>query len=339
MTAAIELEQVSRSFGRIVALDRVSLAIAPGEFFALLGPSGSGKTTCLRLIAGFDRPDAGHIRLDGRDVTDVPPYDRNVNTVFQDYALFPHLSVAENVAYGPMVKGTNRADRMRRAGEMLELVRLGGYGDRRPGQLSGGQKQRVALARALINQPKVLLLDEPLGALDLKLREEMQAELKALQQRLGITFVFVTHDQGEALSMADRVAVFSQGRIEQLDTARALYTQPRTAFVANFVGSANVFDPALAERLAGRRAPFALRPELIEIGPATTTVPDGWLRCRGTLEDVLYHGASSRCHVRVDDGTTIAVTRAEDATAAALPSPGSTVSLAWRPESMVWLEA
>ena len=338
MTAAIELDEVSRAFGSVVALDRVSLSIAPGEFFALLGPSGSGKTTCLRLIAGFDRPDAGQIRLEGRDVTDVPPYDRNVNTVFQDYALFPHLSVAENVAYGPMVKGANRADRLRRAGEMLELVQLGGYGDRRPAQLSGGQKQRVALARALINQPKVLLLDEPLGALDLKLREEMQAELKGLQQRLGITFVFVTHDQGEALSMADRVAVFSQGRIEQLDTPRALYAEPRTAFVANFVGSANVVEPAMAERLAGRRASFALRPELIEIGPASEAVPDGWLGCSGTLEDVLYHGASSRCHVRIDGNALIAVTRAEDATAAALPAPGSPVSLAWRPESMVWLE-
>ena len=338
MTAAIELEQVSRSFGSVVALDRVSLTIAPGEFFALLGPSGSGKTTCLRLIAGFDRPDSGQIRLDGRDVTDVPPYDRNVNTVFQDYALFPHLSVAENVAYGPMVKGANRADRLRRAGEMLELVQLGGYGDRRPAQLSGGQKQRVALARALINQPRVLLLDEPLGALDLKLREEMQAELKGLQQRLGITFVFVTHDQGEALSMADRVAVFSQGRIEQLDTPRALYAQPRTAFVASFVGSANVVEPALAERLAGRRAPFALRPELIEIGPASAAAPEGWHGCRGTLEDVLYHGASNRCHVRIDGDALIAVTRAEDATAAALPAPGSPVSLAWRPASMVWLE-
>ena len=338
-TAAIELENVRRAFGSVIALDRVSLQIAPGEFFALLGPSGSGKTTCLRLIAGFDHPDAGQIRLDGRDVTDVPPYDRNVNTVFQDYALFPHLSVAENVAYGPMVKGANRADRLRRAGEMLELVRLGGYGERRPGQLSGGQKQRVALARALINQPRVLLLDEPLGALDLKLREEMQAELKGLQQRLGITFVFVTHDQGEALSMADRVAVFSQGRIEQLDTPRALYAAPRTAFVASFVGSANVVEPALAERLAGRRAPFALRPELIEIGPASATAPDGWLRCSGTLEDVLYHGASSRCHVRVDAATMIAVTRAEDATAAALPARGSQVALAWRPESMVWLES
>ncbi|MFO1406144.1 MAG: ABC transporter ATP-binding protein [Steroidobacteraceae bacterium] len=336
-TAAIELENVSRAFGSVVALDRVSLTIAPGEFFALLGPSGSGKTTCLRLVAGFDLPDRGRILLDGREVTDVPPYDRNVNTVFQDYALFPHMSVVENVAYGPMVKGVSRADRLRRAGEMLELVRLGGYGERRPGQLSGGQKQRVALARALINEPRVLLLDEPLGALDLKLREEMQAELKALQQRLGITFVFVTHDQGEALSMADRVAVFSQGRIEQLDTPRNLYARPRTAFVANFVGSANVVPAALAERLAGRRSPFALRPELIDVVPTSTPTPSGWLGCAGTLEDVLYHGASSRLHVRVDAGTVIAVTRAEAAVAPP-PAPGAEVALAWRPESMVWLE-
>ena len=338
MTAAIELREVHRAFGATVALDRVSLGIAPGEFFALLGPSGSGKTTCLRLIAGFDQPDGGQVLLDGEDVTGVPPFDRNVNTVFQDYALFPHMSVAENVAYGLRVRGVKAAERAARAREMLELVRLADHGERRPAQLSGGQKQRVALARALVNRPKVLLLDEPLGALDLKLREEMQAELKGLQQRLGITFVFVTHDQGEALSMADRVAVFSQGRIEQLDTPRALYAQPRTAFVANFVGSANVVEPALAERLAGRHAPFALRPELIEIGPASAAAPDGWHGCRGTLEDVLYHGASSRCHVRIDGDALIAVTRAEDATAAALPAPGSPVSLAWRPESMVWLE-
>ena len=218
-------------------------SIAPGEFFALLGPSGSGKTTCLRLIAGFDQPDRGRMLLDGEDVTDVPPYDRNVNTVFQDYALFPHMTVAENVAYGLRVRGVaRRRAAQARAGEMLELVHLGELADRRPTQLSGGQRQRVALARALINQPKVLLLDEPLGALDLKLREEMQIELKGLQQRLGITFVFVTHDQGEALCMADRVAVFSRGRIEQLDTPRDLYTRPRTAFVASFVGSANVVD-------------------------------------------------------------------------------------------------
>jgi putative spermidine/putrescine transport system ATP-binding protein len=339
MTPAIELHEASRAFGNVVALDRVSLTVAPGEFFALLGPSGSGKTTCLRLIAGFDHPDAGRILLDGEDVTDVPPYDRNVNTVFQDYALFPHMNVAENVAYGPRVRGVAAADRRKRALEMLGLVRLGEFAERRPNQLSGGQKQRVALARALINQPKVLLLDEPLGALDLKLREEMQAELKGLQQRLGITFVFVTHDQGEALSMADRVAVFSRGRIEQLDTPRNLYARPRTAFVASFVGSANVVAGELAERLTGRRGPFAIRPELIEIRPTGAALPEGLLGTEGTLEDVLYHGASSRCHVRVDADTVLAVARTESAAAAPLPPRGSRVRLAWRPGDAVVLEA
>src|SRR5512139_4024793 len=283
MTPAIELRETSRAFGSVVALDRVSLTIAPGEFFALLGPSGSGKTTCLRLIAGFAHPDRGSILLDGEDVTGVPPFDRNVNTVFQDYALFPHMSVAENVAYGPRVRGVKSAERLARAREMLELVQLGSFGERRPAQLSGGQKQRVALARALINQPKVLLLDEPLGALDLKLREEMQAELKGLQQRLGITFVFVTHDQGEALSMADRVAVFSHGRIVQLDTPRGLYTRPRTAFVASFVGGANVIEGATAERLTGRRSPFAIRPELIDVLPDDARPGDDAISCSGTL--------------------------------------------------------
>ncbi len=339
MTAAIELQDASRAFGAVVALDHVSLAVAPGEFFALLGPSGSGKTTCLRLIAGFDRPDSGRILLDGDDVTDIPPYDRNLNTVFQDYALFPHMTVAENVAYGPRVRGVAANERRRRAAEMLELVRLGSYGDRRPAQLSGGQRQRVALARALINSPKVLLLDEPLGALDLKLREEMQAELKGLQQRLGITFVFVTHDQGEALSMADRVAVFSHGRVEQLDTPRGLYTCPRTAFVASFVGSANVVEGEAAERLTGRAQSFAIRPELIEVLPEGVVPADGAVTCSGTLEEVLYHGASSRCHVRVDQATLLAVSRTESASGAALPPQGSQVRLAWRPESMVRLEA
>ena len=263
MTPAIELRATRRAFGSVVALDSVSLTIAPGEFFALLGPSGSGKTTCLRLIAGFDQPDSGTILLDGEDVTSTPPFARNVNTVFQDYALFPHMTVAENVAYGLRVRGIARAERARQAGDMLELVRLGEFGARRPHQLSGGQRQRVALARALINRPKVLLLDEPLGALDLKLREEMQVELKGLQQRLGITFVFVTHDQGEALSMADRVAVFSQGRIEQLDTPRELYNRPQTAFVASFVGSANVVGRAAAQKLTGRDRAFAIRPETV----------------------------------------------------------------------------
>jgi putative spermidine/putrescine transport system ATP-binding protein len=338
MTAAIELREASRAFGSVVALDRVSLEVAPGEFFALLGPSGSGKTTCLRLIAGFDQPDSGQVLLDGVDVTSFPPFDRNVNTVFQDYALFPHMSVAENVAYGPRVRGIAAAERHRRAAEMLELVRLGEFAGRRPTQLSGGQKQRVALARALINRPKVLLLDEPLGALDLKLREEMQAELKGLQQRLGITFVFVTHDQGEALSMADRVAVFSGGRIEQLDTPRALYMRPRTAFVASFVGSANVVSGALAEHITGRRKPFAIRPELIEIQPDDGMPPEGLLTTAGILEDVLYHGASSRCHVRVDADTLLAVARAESAGAAPLPFTGTRVRLAWRPDDAVALE-
>jgi putative spermidine/putrescine transport system ATP-binding protein len=338
MTAAIELQDASRAFGAVVALDHVSLTIAPGEFFALLGPSGSGKTTCLRLIAGFDRPDSGRILLDGEDVTDIPPYDRNLNTVFQDYALFPHMTVAENVAYGPRVRGVAAEERRRRAGEMLELVRLGSYGDRRPAQLSGGQRQRVALARALINSPKVLLLDEPLGALDLKLREEMQAELKGLQQRLGITFVFVTHDQGEALSMADRVAVFSQGRIEQLDTPRELYNRPRTAFVANFVGSANVIEAAAAERLTGRREPFAIRPELIEILPAGERAPGGAVSCEGTLADVLYHGASSRCHVRIDEHTLLAVARPESAADVAPLREGERVRLAWHADSAVALQ-
>ena len=339
MTHAIELEDVSRAFGTVVALDHVSLGILPGEFFALLGPSGSGKTTCLRLIAGFDSPDSGRILLDGEEVTDVPPYDRNLNTVFQDYALFPHMTVAENVAYGLRVRGAAAAEQRRRAAEMLDLVRLGSYGDRRPAQLSGGQRQRVALARALINQPKVLLLDEPLGALDLKLREEMQVELKSLQQRLGITFVFVTHDQGEALSMADRVAVFSQGRIEQLDTPRGLYTRPRTAFVANFVGSANVVDAPAAERLTGRRESFAIRPELIDMFAADAVLTAGLISCSGTLEDVLYHGSSSRCHVRLDAETVLAVARPESGSGSYLPPRGSTVRIAWRPESMVALEA
>jgi putative spermidine/putrescine transport system ATP-binding protein len=339
MTAAIELQDASRAFGAVVALDHVSLTIAPGEFFALLGPSGSGKTTCLRLIAGFDRPDSGRILLDGEDVTDIPPYDRNLNTVFQDYALFPHMTVAENVAYGPRVRGVAAEERRRRAGEMLELVRLGSYGDRRPAQLSGGQRQRVALARALINSPKVLLLDEPLGALDLKLREEMQAELKGLQQRLGITFVFVTHDQGEALSMADRVAVFSQGRIEQLDTPRELYNRPQTAFVASFVGSANVVGREAAQVLTGSDHAFAIRPELIDILAAGEPAADGYVQCAGEVVDVLYHGASSRLRVKVDEHTTLAVACAETAGSGVEGlTTGARVSLAWRPEHAVPLQ-
>ena len=334
MTSAIELAGVSRLFGAMRALDDVSLAIAPGEFFALLGPSGSGKTTCLRLIAGFDRPTHGKILLDGENVTAIPPFDRSVNTVFQDYALFPHMSVAENVAYGPRVRGVAEPERKRLALEVLDLVRLAKLADRSPAQLSGGQKQRVALARALINKPKVLLLDEPLGALDLRLREEMQIELKAIQQQVGITFVYVTHDQGEALSMADRVAVFRDGRMEQLDSPRELYEHPRTAFVARFVGSANVVEGELAKRITGATRAFAIRAEAIDVLAAGAPVPAGSLSCEGVLEDLHYHGATSRWHVRTDTGPILAAVRPEGATPITT-ARGSRVRLAWSRESLV----
>src|SRR6187401_3137342 len=242
MTSAIEFRGVSRVFGDVRAVDDVSFSIEPGEFFAMLGPSGSCKTTCLRLVAGFDLPDAGHILLDGADVSAVPPYERNVNTVFQDYALFPHMTVLENVAYGPRVRGVDATTRAQRAREMLDLVQLGLQGERRPAQLSGGQAQRVALARALINQPRVLLLDEPLGALDLKLRKQMQLELKRIQEDVNITFIHVTHDQEEAMTMADRIAVMNQGRIEQIGPPAELYERPKTAFVAGFLGVSNLLN-------------------------------------------------------------------------------------------------
>jgi putative spermidine/putrescine transport system ATP-binding protein len=334
MTPAIELAGVSRLFGALHALNDVTLSIAQGEFFALLGPSGSGKTTCLRLIAGFDHPTHGKILLDGEDVTDIPPFDRSVNTVFQDYALFPHMSVVENVAYGPRVHGVAEPERRRLALEALELVRLVKLADRAPGQLSGGQKQRVALARALINRPKVLLLDEPLGALDLRLREEMQMELKAIQQQVGITFVYVTHDQGEALSMADRVAVFRDGRMEQLDSPRDLYERPRTAFVARFVGSANVIEGELAKRITGATNAFAVRAETIEVIAAGVAAPASALSCEGTLEDLHYHGATSRWHVRTDAGPILAAVRPEGAAPIAA-ARGTRVRLFWSRDSIV----
>jgi putative spermidine/putrescine transport system ATP-binding protein len=336
MTTAIELCNVSRHYGAVRAVDHVSLRIESGEFFAMLGPSGSGKTTCLRLLAGFETPDSGKVLLEGRDVTRVPPYERDVNTVFQDYALFPHMSVLENVAYGLRVRKVSRIERSRRARDMLDLVHLGEMADRRPGQLSGGQRQRVSLARALINHPRVLLLDEPLGALDLKLREEMQIELKNLQRRLGITFVFVTHDQGEALSMADRVAVFNEGRIEQLDTPRALYTRPMTSFVARFVGGANVIEAALAERLIGSARRFAVRAENIRVFAASHNLPDDAIRCAGVLVDVQYFGASSRCQVKLPTGELITAAMS-DASLDAQGTPGSPVVLAWMRESNVLL--
>jgi len=340
MTAAIEFRGVSRIYGEVRAVDDVSFAIEPGEFFAMLGPSGSGKTTCLRLVAGFDTPDRGGVLLDGADVSDVPPYDRNVNTVFQDYALFPHMSVLENVAYGPRVRGVAVAERTQRAREMLELVQLGAQGERRPSQLSGGQRQRVALARALINRPKVLLLDEPLGALDLKLREEMQIELKSLQKQLGITFVFVTHDQGEALSMADRVAVFNKGRIEQLAAPRELYLQPATAFVARFVGSANVADGALAQKLGGDARSFAVRAENISVqGEAAPSPPDS-ICAPGAVVAVQFHGAASRWQVRLDAGEVWSALVPEDETRRLNDlAVGARVKLCWPRAAAVTLSA
>lgn len=299
MTIAVRFRGVERAFGSVRAVDGVDLDIVEGEFFAMLGPSGSGKTTCLRLIAGFDQPSLGHIEIFGQTAEGVPPYARAVNTVFQDYALFPHLNVRDNVAYALRMRGDAQPLRHARAEEMLDLVKLGGYGDRRPGELSGGQRQRVALARALAARPRVLLLDEPLGALDLKLREAMQEELKSLQRALGLTFVFVTHDQGEALSMADRVAVFNQGRIAQLGTPQEIYTRPRTRFVADFVGGSNVLPPDLTANLGGPRAWASLRPEAITLGSGPH---------RATVTGVRYLGATSRITLGVGDAELAALT-------------------------------
>jgi putative spermidine/putrescine transport system ATP-binding protein len=309
----VEFDHVVKRYGGTAAVDAVSFAIAEGEFFSMLGPSGSGKTTCLRLIGGFEQPDSGRVLLHGRDVAGLAPFRRDVNTVFQDYALFPHLSVRDNVTYGLRMRGTAPAEAEAAAVGMLELVQLASLGSRRPAQLSGGQRQRVALARALVNKPSVLLLDEPLGALDLKLREEMQGELKALQRKLGITFVFVTHDQGEALSMSDRVAVFNAGRIEQLDTPRNLYARPATEFVARFVGSANVLKGAVATRLLGRAGCFALRAEHIELGRPGTPPRHGELTCAGTVLDVQYHGATTRVRVAAGVDSIVNVQQTETA--------------------------
>ncbi|MDX5357084.1 MAG: ABC transporter ATP-binding protein [Rhodobacterales bacterium] len=321
MTPAVEFLNVSRHFGPVRAVDGVDLAIAEGSFFAMLGPSGSGKTTCLRLISGFERPTGGVIRIFGQDVGAVPPNRRNVNTVFQDYALFPHMNVRDNVAYGLMVRGVDRRTRHARAEEMLAVVQLAGYGDRKPGQLSGGQRQRVALARALVNQPQVLLLDEPLGALDLKLREAMQDELKALQQRLGITFVFVTHDQGEALSMADTVAVFNQGRIAQIGSPEQVYGQPRTRFVADFVGSSNVLEPAMTRALGGPDRLASLRPESLRIVPV-----DG-AAVQGRVSGLRYLGPSVRLTVELPLGTLAVIQPAGQP----VPQPGAMVGLTLTP--------
>jgi len=324
----VQLTGIRKSYGDVVAVDGVDLTVARGEFFTLLGPSGSGKTTTLRLIAGFERPDAGRIELGGVDVSRRAPYERDVNTVFQDYALFPHMTVAQNVAYGLRVKRVPRRERAQRVAEALEMVRLPDVGRRKPIQLSGGQRQRIALARSIVNRPQVLLLDEPLGALDLKLRQEMQIELKRIQQEVGITFVYVTHDQEEALTMSDRLAVFDQGRIEQVGTPAAVYEHPATEFVAGFVGVSNV-----VERDGVR---YTIRPEKIHLLAEDESATHGDVVEPGRIHDVVYAGMVTRYHVELDRGGELMVIRQnlETSSEDALEARGRRVRVEWRPEHM-----
>jgi putative spermidine/putrescine transport system ATP-binding protein len=319
MPAAVSFQRVSRHFGQVRAVDDVSIKIAEGEFFAMLGPSGSGKTTCLRLIAGFEQPTSGHIEIFGQTAEGLPPYKRNVNTVFQDYALFPHMTVGENVAYGLMIKGVGRAEREAKALDSLSMVKLKGFEQRRPSQLSGGQRQRVALARAIVNQPKVLLLDEPLGALDLKLREQMQEELKALQKQLGITFVFVTHDQGEALSMANRVAIFNDGKVVQEGTPTDVYERPRSKFVADFVGSSNILPPQFAIIVLALGEP----------------VNDELHTASGKIISIQYQGAVTRISTDVEGIRIAAVVPALKDTF----KEGDPVRLGWETHNLVAMDA
>jgi putative spermidine/putrescine transport system ATP-binding protein len=325
-----------KTYGAHVAVERLNLDVLPGEFFTMLGPSGSGKTTTLRLIAGFERPDSGAIELDGVDVTGRPPYQRDVNTVFQDYALFPHMNVADNVGYGLKVKRVGGRDRAARVEEALRMVRLEGLGSRKPIQLSGGQRQRVALARALVNQPRVLLLDEPLGALDLKLREEMQLELKRIQRELTeqVTFIYVTHDQDEALTMSDRIAVLAEGRIEQVGTPAEIYEHPASEFVAGFVGTSNMIERD------GRR--FTIRPEKLRLlGDHEPAPPDGLEVAAGSVREVVYLGAVTRYVVELDRGGTLTALRQNLETSAeqAQAERGRRVRIAWRPEQMAPVDA
>ncbi len=321
----IRLSGLRKTYGDVVAVDSVDLEIARGEFFTMLGPSGSGKTTTLRMIAGFEIPTAGTVELAGKDVSRLPPYDRPVNTVFQDYALFPHMTVQENVAYGLMVKKVPKAERRQRTTDALSVARLDGYGDRKPAQLSGGQRQRVALARAIVNNPQVLLLDEPLGALDLKLRQEMQIELKRIQREVGITFVYVTHDQEEALTMSDRVAVFNKGRIEQIGPPAEVYEHPTSEFIAGFVGVSNVIERD------GRR--YTVRPEKIRILAEDERSDEGSHVEEGTVRDVQYVGPVTRYHVSLDRGGELQALaqNLEETSGAVLAARGRRVRLQWRP--------
>ena len=323
MTAAVTTRGLSKHFGEVRAVDDLDMEIADGEFFSMLGPSGSGKTTVLRLLAGFERPTAGRVVLGDTDVTDQPPYRRDVNTVFQDYAIFPHMDVVTNVEYGLRVKKVDRKDRRRRAQEALAAVRLEGYDGRKPNQLSGGQRQRVALARALVNRPKVLLLDEPLGALDLKLRREMQLELKQIQRDVGITFVFVTHDQEEALSMSDRVAVFRDGRVDQVATPVELYECPATSFVAGFVGTSNRIGGDAARSLLGSPGEYAVRPERLRIAAPDSRLEPGEVAAPGKVTEVVYLGPTTHAIVALDAGPRLTVSRPNSGSADELPLAAS----------------
>lgn len=326
MRTALQFVGVSHHYGAVKALDQVDLEVFEGEFFAMLGPSGSGKTTCLRLVAGFEQPTAGHIEIFGETAEGVPPFRRNVNTVFQDYALFPHLNVIDNVAYGLMIRGVGRAERYRSAEQVLEMVALQGLGKRRAGELSGGQRQRVALARALINKPRVLLLDEPLGALDLKLREQMQEELKNLHRQLGITFIFVTHDQNEALSLADRVALFNDGKIVQVGTPQEIYRRPQSRFVADFVGSSNVLPPEFVAAVVGERRWASLRPESIRL-----TTSGGY---EATVLASSFLGGSTRLTLTIDSlRLQVMLPSVAD-----IPAPGEEVRIDWDSRDMHLME-
>jgi spermidine/putrescine transport system ATP-binding protein len=358
----VGLYDVTKRFGPMVAVNRVTIEIAHGEFFSMLGPSGCGKTTSLRMIAGFEEPDEGRVVLTGHDIAGVAPYRRNVNTVFQSYALFPHLTVADNVAFGLKRKRIPKSDIRERVKRYLDLVQLRGYDDRRPAQLSGGQQQRVALARALVNEPAVLLLDEPLGALDLKLRKQMQLELMRIQREVGVTFVYVTHDQEEALVMSDRVAVMSQGQVEQIGYPEDIYERPATRFVAGFIGTSNIIEAEVTGRAGeflevasapgdrllvaapteravhnGERLAFTVRPEKLRVAPADEVVPHRMCTVAGTVADVVYQGVSTQLVVRTDEGTTLVAFRQNSERVSDAGTPGARTRLVWDPEFNVVL--
>jgi putative spermidine/putrescine transport system ATP-binding protein len=330
--SAVRLDHVVKKFGDVVAVDEIELDVRDGEFFSMLGPSGSGKTTTLRMIAGFELPTSGRILLHGQDVTTTPPFERDVNTVFQDYALFPHMSVGDNVGYGLVIRKVAAAQRRERVTDALRMVRLDGYEKRRPSQLSGGQRQRVALARALVNRPRVLLLDEPLGALDLRLREEMQVELKGIQQQVGITFIYVTHDQGEALTMSDRMAVFNKGKIEQIGSPAEVYEKPATPFVAGFVGTSNLITGAAAEAIMGKPGTYTVRPEKIRLAEPDDQPGSDETSALGTISKVVYLGPDTRYLVELEAGPTIVVDQQNlsRTSSEALALEGKQVRLAWK---------